>query len=120
MMRTIYATGSGTSDAIAYLDILAPFTIQQIQWACRYDYNADNGDFKWQLSQNATGVWTQNDAQGILSTISTMYNILTSGGGPTNLNLVVPMNWYMPAGSRLYLHQVTSATSYANICVLGR
>lgn len=96
--------GSGVTDALASLDVVANGVIEGIQWAAVGDLDADGESFNAEVSFSSTSGFTSNDTKSSISTIRQLaagtpvaYCGVNQYFGP---NLGIPVK----AGERLYLH----------------
>jgi hypothetical protein len=107
----IYATGSGTANAVSQLVIPTSGTVRQINWAVRFNSITDGGQVDLELSQSSTTEIATNNAQQFVSSIRWEGNFVTSGLAQGGINLIVPVSVHFDQGQILYWHAVVAGTA---------
>lgn len=109
----LYATVSSTTDAAATLDIAADGSIYAVSFACGGQGNdALNDGFAIELSFASVSGFGTNDTRASFAGCRSYQGFLTSGGGPTSVNMTVPdLHIPVAAGERLFMHISIQGTS---------
>lgn len=99
----------GTENAAANIDVPADGVLKGVQWAMSAGLDADADAIQVELSFIATNQANTNDARGVISSIRSRFEMVTSGAGITAVNFYFPTDLRMNGGERLYLHIIATA-----------
>ena len=115
-IRTIYATGAATANAVQYIEFFKPGRIGLIDVSFSLDATADNSLAALELALNATaGQFSVNDARNVVYFQRVFASLVTSGLICNDYGKVFACNIPVAQGDRLYLHAtVTTATYFFN------
>lgn len=97
--------GTGVTDAVASLDIVANGNIVAIAVAHEADLPADNNTSRMEVSFSSTSGFTSNDTKSSIITSRLFASLVTSGLATTGANFGVSgLKIPVTLGERIYLH----------------
>ena len=108
----VYASITATANAAAQITVPARSKLKAVKWSIVPGAGLADGDFiRAELSVNAAGQDTTNDATGILSVAGTTMELTTSGASAVGVNEYHPVDVQFNGGDRIYLHCVESGAA---------
>lgn len=120
MLQSIIGTLSGgTENALAAVDVPRNGVITGLDWACRYDFDADLEYAVVELSFGSTYSNT-SDSRQVISMNKSQHNFITSGAAQSALNRFVgPLDIAVAAGERIFLNVDASAGVIGDVgCII--
>lgn len=113
MPRTlqIYATGSGTANAVAQVTIPSSTTIRAVQVMFTLDSITDNGMIRIELSKIPVSQIGTNGAQDPFLAVGLFSNFNTSGQSVNGIAQVFPVSVACRQGEIVYLHSAATGTA---------
>ena len=103
--RKLYATGSATANNVANVIVPRRSKLILVQWAVKFDIDADNGRIVLEISLSSATEVGVNAAQLCISECCASNNFVTSGMSNSGVNFqsIIP-GVQFEAGQACYLH----------------
>jgi hypothetical protein len=115
---TLYSAVGTTTNAACNVSIVSSGRIKQIIVCAFGVLNADGERYQLEVGAVPTIQGTTHDSVGSIAFVQEGCGILTTGGQNGGINSVIPCDYAVASGDKIYLHWVLSGTNDCRATVL--
>lgn len=116
---TLYKAFTATADAAVNVQVQQNGTIRQIEISTDPDLDADAEKYTIELGMATTMQGRIHDSVGALANVSEGWGLAgAAGGGKMGINQVIPCNYPVKAGDKIYLHGLLTGVNDVKATVL--
>lgn len=112
--RRIYGASSASTNSLAFIDIVADSVLVGVEFGIQNIGPVSTDQLDLELSSASVYQGQTNDALGIIGHATWGFILTTSGAANTAVCITVtPLNYFIPRGTRLYIHTSQTGTTIA-------